>query len=500
MELRTLLLTVLAAAALGQGARTYVDCACSATGRGFSRGAREELRGDLRTLTELRNELLLEQGQDPSVTDAVIEERLKTRAREEWDGCVNNYSHEECVNADAFFRHRAGGYRTSFCAYDRATWQSGGKPACDKTPSYTSTDPAIVSGNPEIPSSKPVLQTPPPAPKPPAPAQPAPPAPEQPAPAQPAPPAPEQPAPAQPALPAPEQPVPAQPAPAEPAPEQPAPAQPAPAEPAKPAPADPKPAEPEAPKPPAAEKPEAEKPDAEKPDADETEPSKDDKPKEAALPIPPRLTPTPGTEPASQPAGPGADGDLTSTLDMTESPAPRPRPICFPGGAKVETTTGVKRMDELTVGERVHVGGGVYSEVFMFTHRLAGVREEFVALATSSGARLSLTPGHYLPLNGVYRPARDAAVGDTVALGDGNAATLVKVERVKDTGLYNPQTAHGDIVVDGVRASTYTTAVEPKMAHALLAPLRMLGERLRLYPTFLDAGNDRLARFTSVFV
>ena len=47
-------------------------------------------------------------------------------------------------------------------------------------------------------------------------------------------------------------------------------------------------------------------------------------------------------------------------------------------------------------------------------------------------------------------------------------------------GLYNPLTLAGDIVVDGILASTYTKAVTPKMAHAALAPLRMMYE-IRVY-------------------
>ena len=43
-------------------------------------------------------------------------------------------------------------------------------------------------------------------------------------------------------------------------------------------------------------------------------------------------------------------------------------------------------------------------------------------------------------------------------------------------GLYNPHTMTGDIVVDGVLTSTYTDAVAPSLAHALLWPVRMLSD------------------------
>ena len=42
------------------------------------------------------------------------------------------------------------------------------------------------------------------------------------------------------------------------------------------------------------------------------------------------------------------------------------------------------------------------------------------------------------------------------------------------TGLYNPHTLNGDIMVNGVKTSTYTAAVAPTLAHAALWPVRML--------------------------
>ena len=39
---------------------------------------------------------------------------------------------------------------------------------------------------------------------------------------------------------------------------------------------------------------------------------------------------------------------------------------------------------------------------------------------------------------------------------------------------YNPHTLNGDIVVNGIKTSTYTAAVEPSLAHSLLWPVRML--------------------------
>ena len=70
---------------------------------------------------------------------------------------------------------------------------------------------------------------------------------------------------------------------------------------------------------------------------------------------------------------------------------------------------------------------------------------------------------------------------------------------VTDVGLFNPQTKHGDIVVDGVRVSTYTHAVHRNMAHAMLAPFRLARARLGLSMQLLEAGADTIARVTSLF-
>ncbi len=53
-------------------------------------------------------------------------------------------------------------------------------------------------------------------------------------------------------------------------------------------------------------------------------------------------------------------------------------------------------------------------------------------------------------------------------------AAVVAVSPEVATGLYNPQTLSGDIVVNGIRASTYTAAIAPSLAHVALWPVRMM--------------------------
>jgi hypothetical protein len=148
---------------------------------------------------------------------------------------------------------------------------------------------------------------------------------------------------------------------------------------------------------------------------------------------------------------------------------------CFPHHSVIQLKDGrTKRMDEIEVGDRVKVGPRSYSEVFMFTHRQAHVLSDFVVLETSSGHKLYISPGHYLYVNDNLVASVMVRLKDEVILGDGQRTSVIRVSRDISTGLYNPQTIHGNIVVDGVIASTYTTALSPRVAHASLAPLRII--------------------------
>lgn len=169
--------------------------------------------------------------------------------------------------------------------------------------------------------------------------------------------------------------------------------------------------------------------------------------------------------------------------------------VCFPADATVVTLDGsVKMMRDLAVGDKVLVSSGVFADVFMFTHKLDNVVYNFVRAQTASGASIRLTSGHYIYVNGGNLVAASALrVGDSLETDAGVADKIVHVSTVKATGLYNPQTVHGDIIVDGFRASTYTKAVHPVLAHSLLAPFRSVYNHFGLFTSMLDSGSDSLA-------
>jgi Hint module len=216
----------------------------------------------------------------------------------------------------------------------------------------------------------------------------------------------------------------------------------------------------------------------------------------------PKATQGPTEEPVPQEApstGTSSDTGTGNVFDGSKGDgAARSSGKCFPEDATVRLESGAtKTMRDLTIGDRVHVGAGEYSDVFMFSHMVASTINNFIELVTNSGDKLVLTPGHYLYVNGALASSETVVVGATVELGDGAEATVESVSVVTKRGLFNPHTLHGDIVVDNIRTSTYTTAVEPAIAHSiLLAPARAfynagLGS---LLIGLLDSGADDLAQ------
>lgn len=203
---------------------------------------------------------------------------------------------------------------------------------------------------------------------------------------------------------------------------------------------------------------------------------------------------------------PGADEPVEVAEHVIEPPAddgaeeffPTPIPddaVCFPGTAVVSLESGEKMsMNSLSIGDRVLVGNGEYSEVFMFTHKLADVEHDFVSLSTESEQTITATAGHYIPVVGKgLVAARAIEVGDHLFTADGLSSAVLQMKMVRGTGLFNPQTLAGDIVVDSIVASTYTMAVDPPLAHAVLALMRTAFRLFGLSTGALESGSPLLA-------
>ena len=186
--------------------------------------------------------------------------------------------------------------------------------------------------------------------------------------------------------------------------------------------------------------------------------------------------------------------DVAGADDVLPSPSDDDS-VCFPASAEVELDTGrTVTMDQLAIGDNVRVSANTFSRVFLFTHKIATGSFDFVKLTTASAASLTVTRSHYVYVNGKMTAAGAVKLGDKLELiGAAKCDVVTAISPVTETGLYNPQTLHGDIVVNGIRASTFTMAVEPRVASALLAPLRALFRATGVSTSVLDAGSARLA-------
>lgn len=204
------------------------------------------------------------------------------------------------------------------------------------------------------------------------------------------------------------------------------------------------------------------------------------------------------TEPESSNPMPSDESDPTG--DASAENKATGDGSCFPADATVELEDGtVVTMDKLRIGDRVRVSGGAFSTVFMFTHKdtAEDAAYRYVSVSTASGVSLTLTPGHYLQRadGALFAASALRANVDSLLLADGTEDLVVAVSETVAVGrgLYNPQTMEGTIVVNGVVASTYTTAVHPEVAHILLAPFRAAYGKLGLLTTAFEKGADSLA-------
>lgn len=148
---------------------------------------------------------------------------------------------------------------------------------------------------------------------------------------------------------------------------------------------------------------------------------------------------------------------------------------CFPWNVMVYLEGGARAaMGELRVGDRVQVSSYEFSEVFVFTHRdKHSSATRYVELTTSDNVSITVTGSHLIYVSGGVIQADDCRRGDKILTISG-WKVVTAVRDVIARGLYNPQTLHGDIVVNGVVVSTFTTAVERHVASGMLSPLRAL--------------------------
>ena len=146
---------------------------------------------------------------------------------------------------------------------------------------------------------------------------------------------------------------------------------------------------------------------------------------------------------------------------------------CFSRDDNIHTTKGLVPMKDLKVGDMVltNARGDVYEPVYAFGHIVeSGIVADFVkieyestdSLGTKQGQSIELTGEHMIYLQGESNPVRASAVkiGQLlVGLGDG-LSKVTEISVTQKEGIYAPLTASGNIVVNGLVASTYISLQE----------------------------------------
>lgn len=130
----------------------------------------------------------------------------------------------------------------------------------------------------------------------------------------------------------------------------------------------------------------------------------------------------------------------------------------------------------------------------MFSHRTPSSVSSFVTLFTSSRANITASPSHYIWVMddtgfGSGRPvtAQDIQLGDCLAGLDETISSVAqtcvvgKTERL-ETGLYNPHTASGSIVVNGIASLTFTDTLPPSLyVHSMVTmPARLVSSACKV--------------------
>eukprot|EP00184_Porphyridium_aerugineum_P002562 CAMPEP_0184707444 /NCGR_PEP_ID=MMETSP0313-20130426/37272_1 /TAXON_ID=2792 /ORGANISM="Porphyridium aerugineum, Strain SAG 1380-2" /LENGTH=505 /DNA_ID=CAMNT_0027169019 /DNA_START=523 /DNA_END=2036 /DNA_ORIENTATION=- len=143
--------------------------------------------------------------------------------------------------------------------------------------------------------------------------------------------------------------------------------------------------------------------------------------------------------------------NVSSSASPSPSKAPDSDP-CFPADGVLSLENGLqKRMDELEIGDRVQVGVNKYSDVYFFGHKLARGTYDFVQLVLENGRKLELSKSHLVWATKKWKRGEDVKLGDLLLdVVENRMVPVASIQMVKKSGLFNPHTLQGDLVVNGV--------------------------------------------------
>ena len=141
--------------------------------------------------------------------------------------------------------------------------------------------------------------------------------------------------------------------------------------------------------------------------------------------------------------------------------------FCFSGESVVEVLNmGAVAMRDLSIGDKVQVEGGKFSEVYSFGHYDQHVLANYLSIDAGLEKPLSITPDHMVFVDKKAIPASAVKIGDKLTLVDGVAA-VKSIKSVVRTGAFAPFTKDGTVVVNDVVASSYVS-LQPDSGASLI--------------------------------
>lgn len=153
---------------------------------------------------------------------------------------------------------------------------------------------------------------------------------------------------------------------------------------------------------------------------------------------------------------------------------------CFPSDALLTTPQGPKKVGDVSIGQIMLTKSG-FAPVVLFGHYKPDAKSVMKKFTTESGHELTMSPDHYAILDDHSRKqAKNLAVGNRLLVGAKyTPSRITQIECQTKTGLFNPFTPDGTIIVNDVLVSTYSSgflegcswvpeARKPAIYHALI--------------------------------
>jgi len=150
----------------------------------------------------------------------------------------------------------------------------------------------------------------------------------------------------------------------------------------------------------------------------------------------------------------------THTHNHPAPPSPAPPPECFPLGTMVMTAGSSLPIQDATIGMHLMTSQGL-SPFFLQGHADPDALTSMMEIDTISNHSVKASPDHYFPLvSGTHMAAQRLSVGDELWIyheGTLVPSAIAGIRVVAAKGLFNPYTVTGDIVVNGILASSHSS-------------------------------------------